>query len=121
MEDLRRDGAVAKDIEVLSDFIGIYCENLHGDRDRNRIAGKGALGDYLNPLEAVLCEECGRLLRYAASRRIICPMDPKPSCKKCPSHCYKADCRRRIREVMRFSGLHMIRRGKIGLIRKYFF
>ena len=32
----------------------------------------------------------------------------KPSCRKCPVHCYRADMRERIRTVMRWAGPRMI-------------
>ena len=35
-------------------------------------------------------------------------METKNFCFNCKVHCYKADMRQKIREVMRFSGLRMI-------------
>ena len=51
-----------------------------------------------------LCPECMKLLTHAFIKRTHCPMNPKPACKHCPSHCYHPTYRAQIREVMRFSG-----------------
>ncbi len=56
-----------------------------------------------------LCKECQELLDYALERLSNCPFkDEKPSCRKCPIHCYKPSMRKRIKEVMRFSGPRML-------------
>jgi hypothetical protein len=34
--------------------------------------------------------------------------DKKPTCEKCPIHCYTPEMRDKIRKVMRYSGLRMI-------------
>jgi hypothetical protein len=47
-------------------------------------------------------------------------MDPKPKCKDCPVHCYKSEYRRRIKEVMRFSGIYFVKRGRVDWLIKYF-
>jgi hypothetical protein len=88
--------------ELLDRFIRIYCGAHHGTKDEG------------------LCEECGELAAYARERLERCPHDPKPSCKKCRTHCYKPAYRARIREVMRFSGMYLIRRGRLDLLVKYF-
>ena len=39
-----------------------------------------------------LCEECSALLDYAYTRLEHCKFgEKKPTCKKCPIHCYKPD------------------------------
>jgi len=47
-------------------------------------------------------------------------MAPKPKCKDCPVHCYKIEYRRRIKEVMRFSGIYFVKRGRVDWLIKYF-
>ena len=37
----------------------------------------------------------------------------KPTCSKCPVHCYKPEMRDRIREVMRYAGPRMYKRHPI--------
>jgi hypothetical protein len=59
--------------------------------------------------EAGLCPTCSELLSYAMQRLDRCVFkDDKPTCKVCPVHCYKADMRERMREVMVFSGPRML-------------
>ena len=56
-----------------------------------------------------LCPECAALLDYALLRLDSCRFgNDKPSCRKCPVHCYRADMRERIRTVMRWAGPRMI-------------
>ncbi len=116
-----RAGTIGKDIETLARFISIYCEQKHRNQEKKTIMASGNAGGYINHLNLHLCEECRKLLLHAASKRIICPYDPKPSCKSCKTHCYGEGYRERIREVMRFSGTFLIKRGKVGLIWKFFF
>lgn len=92
-----------KDIRVLETFIGCYCRNRH----------KSPKGE--------LCPDCTELLRYAKQKREKCPLDPKPTCKHCPVHCYGKAQRARIKEVMAFSGRHLLLRGRLDLLWHYFF
>ena len=115
------DDRAKRDIEVLAEFVGIYCEGNHPGAEKHGVTAGGSVGDALRDTRVALCDDCARLLRYAASMRVICPYDPKPSCKKCATHCYRPEDREKIREVMRYSGMRLITRGKLGLIRKYFF
>ena len=56
-----------------------------------------------------LCEECSALLDYACQRLNSCSFgEQKPTCKKCPVHCYKPEMREKIRQVMRYAGPRMI-------------
>lgn len=108
------------DIEVLARFIEIYCTNKHSDLPKDLFTAPGKLAKHLNHLEVVLCNDCRKLLLHAASKRFICPYEPKPACKKCTTHCYAPGYREKIREVMRFSGMYLIKRGRIDLMKKYF-
>ncbi len=55
------------------------------------------------------CGECGPLLEYAQKRLDKCPFqEGKPVCSHCAVHCYQAEMREKIREVMRFSGPRLI-------------
>jgi predicted amidophosphoribosyltransferase len=92
-----------KDIKILVTFIGAYCRGKH----------KSAKG--------VLCPECAELLRYARTRREKCPLDPKPACKHCPTHCYAKAPLAKIREVMEYSGKRLLLRGRLDLLWHYFF
>ena len=92
-----------KDIRVLETFIGCYCRGRH----------KSAKGE--------LCPDCSELLRYARLKREKCPLDPKPTCKHCHVHCYGKAQRARIKEVMAYSGRHLLLRGRLDLLWHYFF
>jgi len=103
--------AVNKDTETLAQFIRIYCDTKHKDaQGRSRRGGSAT----------ELCPECAELLSYSTLRRERCPLDPKPSCKNCHIHCYEPSMRDRIREVMRHSGMHLIKRGRFVLLLHYF-
>jgi hypothetical protein len=56
-----------------------------------------------------LCEPCEALLAYANERLDHCPFgEEKPKCSHCEVHCYTPDMRKRITEVMRYSGPRML-------------
>ena len=56
-----------------------------------------------------LCEDCSTLLHYAYSRLEHCKYgNNKPTCKKCPIHCYKPEMRQHMRFVMRYAGPRML-------------
>ena len=91
-----------KEYAVLTKFVEVYCRAQHG-------------GNGNTP-----CEECSDLLAYAWKKLVRCPFYPKPKCKDCETHCYKPVYREKIREVMRFSGIHFVKRGRVDWLIKYF-
>jgi aldehyde:ferredoxin oxidoreductase len=61
------------------------------------------------PLETSYAQECQDLLDYAFYRIDHCPYeDEKPTCAKCPIHCYRPTMREEIRQVMRYAGPRML-------------
>lgn len=61
--------------------------------------------------QGTLCPECTSLMAYVDQRLEKCPLrDDKPTCLKCPVHCYSPARREEIRNVMRFSGPRMLLR-----------
>ena len=57
------------------------------------------------------CDACAGFLEYAARRLEKCPYgEAKPTCAKCPIHCYKPQPREFAREVMRYAGPRMVLR-----------
>ena len=65
-----------------------------------------------------LCVECADLFDYASYRLFKCPYgEEKPTCKKCPIHCYTKDKRDQMHEVMRFAGPRMLLRHPILAVR----
>ena len=109
MEQLPRE--IKKELKVLVDFVQVYCRARHRDSPKGKVELTG-----LMEIEQNLCEECLELVNYAVLRRIRCPLNPKPACKRCPIHCYGKEYRGRIREVMAFSGRKMILRGRLDYI-----
>ena len=75
---------------IVSEMIRLYCKKQHGTKDG-------------------LCPECAALDAYARMRSDKCPfMETKTFCSNCRVHCYRAEMREKIREVMRFSGPRML-------------
>lgn len=74
---------------VVEQMIRLYCRKHEG--------------------HARLCPECKELLAYAHRRLDICRYGAhKPTCRKCPVHCYRPDMKEKIRTVMRWSGPRMM-------------
>ena len=118
----RLDSKKAKDLKVLADFMSIFCRENHraevrdafpikDDRLLQTLASKGLL----------LCQDCQKLLNHGIAKLLLCPYNPKPRCKKCVTHCYAPGYRERIREIMRFSGLYLIKHGRLDMIVHYLF
>jgi hypothetical protein len=112
-ETAMKDPKVVHDTVVLGDFIQIWCDGHHGDRDRRPVETDGqALGIY-GRKRPVLCEECAGHLAYAEKRRALCPYPSaeKPFCAHCETHCYRQAERDWQREMMRYSGPKSWRKG----------
>lgn len=108
-----------KDLRVLALFTAIWCRAHHG-----QTAPPAAINPELAALglgRYRLCDDCREFLLYACTRRIKCPLDPKPACKHCHIHCYRAGHREKVREIMRFSGKRLLLRGRLDLLWHYFF
>jgi len=59
--------------------------------------------------QTCLCLACDTLYKYALQRIEKCPFGKeKPTCAKCPIHCYKPELRAGIRRVMRYAGPRML-------------
>ena len=99
---------VDRDISILTSLIRVYCDNKHSSQNLQQPS------EELN-----LCRDCQDLLEYAITRRRICPLNPKPMCRKCKIHCYAKEYRSKIREVIRFSGAYLIKHGRFDLIFHY--
>ena len=100
---------VDEDIKVLIKFFKIYCETKHKHREKT------------SEDNIKLCSECQEILRYSIVKREYCHLDPKPPCKKCKIHCYKPIYREKIRDIMKYSGMALIKSVRIGLLIHYFF
>jgi predicted amidophosphoribosyltransferase len=61
-----------------------------------------------------VCADCQALLDYASLRLERCRFGPeKPTCARCPVHCYQRDRREQVRQVMRYAGPRMLWRHPI--------
>ncbi|MGC8926856.1 MAG: nitrous oxide-stimulated promoter family protein [Myxococcota bacterium] len=113
-----REKDIKRDIQILKLFFKVYCENRHKESPKNIVRIRGIVARYLQE-EIKLCVECERQFLYAVTKRIICPFDPKPECKRCPSICYSDEHRIFMREMMRYSGKYLILHGRLDLILRY--
>lgn len=74
--------------ETVVAMLRIYCREKHGGS---------------------LCSDCQELQGYVHLRLDRCRFGvEKPTCAKCPVHCYQPDRREQIKAVMRFAGPRMI-------------
>jgi LSD1 subclass zinc finger protein len=112
--------AEGKDLKVLALFTDVWCKAKHFTSKEPFAVSDEDLRD-LGLERHRLCESCREFLTYAFARRIKCPLDPKPTCKHCHLHCYRPGHRERVREIMRFSGRHLLLRGRLDLLWHYFF
>lgn len=80
-------------------MIYIYCAAKHGSTQ-------------------ALCSDCEDLRKYALKRVAHCKFEEsKPTCQKCPVHCYSNSMREQIREVMRYAGPRMIYKNPVLAIK----
>jgi hypothetical protein len=121
-QDMAKKGEISKkeksDIKTLMKFIGIFCRENH-DRERRPFNFKPLDVRKIEERETFLCSDCTRLLTYGLTMRLKCPHDPKPMCKKCETQCYHGEYKSKIRQVMKFSGMYLVRHGRLDLLYHY--
>ena len=84
-------GRLAREFLTMEKMVGIYCANHHPEQD-----------------DGSRCEECRTFLAYAERRLEKCPYEQaKPTCARCPIHCYKRAQREKARVIMRYAGPRM--------------
>ena len=82
-------GRIAEEQQVIRQMIQLYCRKKEGNE--------------------TLCDSCRELLEYATRRLDRCRYGvAKPTCRKCPIHCYRPDMKARIQTVMRWAGPRML-------------
>ena len=107
-----------KDARVLANFVRIYCREQHKEMEKEPFHIQDEeLQAELADLK--LCPECSRLLEHGLAKLSLCPYEPKPTCRKCPTHCYAPGYRERVRGVMRFSGMYLVKHGRLDLLLHY--
>jgi hypothetical protein len=104
-----------KDLQILMDFLQVYCEKKHESKSKNTWTQQ----ELETSIE--LCEECETTMKYSAKRLKYCPLTPKPACKNCEIHCYAPEQRHKIRKIMRYSGIQLIKKGRVRYILHYLF
>lgn len=88
-------GRLRREWRTMQAMVAIYCRD-HG---------------HAPAADGKLCVECAGFLDYAARRLEKCPYGPaKPTCAKCPIHCYKPQPRELARQIMRYAGPRMMLR-----------
>lgn len=88
---------LSREFLTMDRMVRMYCRRRHGATH-----GRG---------EPAVCETCAEFLSYAEARLEKCPYgEDKPTCARCPVHCYKPAQREFAREVMRWAGPRMLLR-----------
>jgi len=86
---------IVREKRTIRAMVGIYCRGHHGTSDE-------------------LCVECREFLDYAVGRLDRCPYGGgKPTCGKCPIHCYKPKMKEKAKVVMRYAGPRLMLRHPI--------
>jgi hypothetical protein len=106
------------DIRTLIKFVGIFCRENH-DGEKTGFSFKPFDIREVEKKEITLCPDCTRLLTYGLTMRLKCPHDPKPMCKKCEKQCYRGEYREKIRQVMKFSGIYLVKHGRVDMLYHY--
>ncbi len=92
-------GKLATEFKTVKAMVEVYCYAHHGT-------------------SIELCSNCRDLLAYAEVRLDRCPYgEGKPTCNKCPIHCYKSEPKEQMRLVMRYSGPRMLVKHPILAVR----
>lgn len=89
---------LTREYDTMALMVGLYCRDHHGSESP--------------------CPECREFLEYARMRLDRCPYgEDKPTCSRCPVHCYKPEPKALAKTVMRYAGPRMIWRHPIIAIR----
>jgi Nitrous oxide-stimulated promoter len=84
----KTDARLAREFGTIKAMVQIYCRDHHGHD---------------------LCSECQGLMDYAGLRLQRCRFGAeKPTCAKCPVHCYQRNRREQVKIVMRYAGPRML-------------
>jgi hypothetical protein len=84
-----RVNRLEREARTLGALVRLYCRSHHG--------------------RASLCPDCQALLDYACTRLERCRFGAeKPTCARCPVHCYQALQRERVKAVMRYAGPRLL-------------
>jgi len=117
-EKQRRRSAhrLRKDLKLLATFVRVYCRDSHAEAPMAPVELKGYDVEGIVGRPLLLCASCRKLLAHAFVKRSTCPYDPKPSCKKCTTHCYGPAYRQQMRAVMKHSGRRLVMSGRLDYL-----
>lgn len=91
---------ISREKALVEKMIALYCRHKLG--------------------QCEMSEEYRALTAYALKRLDRCKFgENKPTCKKCPIHCYQAKMREQIRIIMRWAGPRMIIYAPIATLRHF--
>ncbi len=80
------------EFKTIKAMVNIYCRAHHNSTRKS-----------------VPCCECAEFIRYANEKLDRCPYGQnKPTCNRCPIHCYKQQQRQQAKEIMRYAGPRML-------------
>jgi len=87
-ESCRGNRRLAREWKTVTAMLEIHCRDHHGGPP---------------------CAECQELVRYVSVRLDRCRFgEDKPTCARCPVHCYQRERREQIKAVMRHAGPRMM-------------
>lgn len=77
------------EFNTINAMVNLYCNALHKTKGQ--------------------CEPCATFLIYANEKLDRCPYgQAKPTCNRCPIHCYKPKQRALAKKIMRYAGPRML-------------
>lgn len=92
---------IAEEKKVVEIMVRMYCRHKEGNNQ--------------------LCRKCAEMLEYATARLSRCRFgNDKPTCHKCPVHCYAPRKRERIKNIMRWCGPRMLLYHPVAAIKHLF-
>ncbi len=106
------------DIRTLMKFVAIFCREHHNG-EKAPLSFRHWDIKEIEKKEILVCPGCTRLLTYGLTMRLKCPHNPKPMCKKCETQCYHGEYKAKIREIMKFSGMDMVKHGRLDMLYHY--
>jgi len=81
-----------REYRTMECMVEIWCADHHDETTR----------------QGTTCDDCQAFLSYARRRLEKCPYgEAKPTCAKCPIHCYKRAQREHARVIMAYAGPRM--------------
>ena len=89
------------EFKTINAMVEIYCQKHHHS-DKQKLP----------------CAKCAEFILYASEKLDRCPYGQhKPTCNKCPIHCYKKEQRQQAKTIMRYAGPRMLLKHPILAVR----